>query len=203
MPFCRTWRYATQRAGTVLKRTLPKLSTAMWLVKASMLMLNGLRGKNQWKWWKAKTWRIWRRLISWNSFLSTRNSRGPMFNILDSILKQIQRCLVNFFLNISKDLKLKLKYQGKSLSQRFSLYRSTLTRRPLTTSRETRRSSLRRSWAWWEALWASWLDSPSSVALRPSTFSSGWIYHFNFQSYNNFYVKDNLFQLSILKLSNL
>ena len=38
-----------------------------------------------------------------------------------------------------------IKHQGKSLSQRFSWCKSTLTRRPLTTSSETKRSSLRRN----------------------------------------------------------
>ena len=55
----------------------------------------------------------------------------------------------------------------------FSWWKSTLTRQPLTTSRETRRSRQRPSWVSLEALWGFSLGSPSSVGLRSSSFSSG------------------------------
>ena len=51
--------------------------------------------------------------------------------------------------------------------------RSTLTRLPLTTSRETRRSRRRPSWVLLEAPWDSSLVFPSSVGLRSSSFSWG------------------------------
>ena len=75
-------------------------------------------------------------------------------------------------------------FQGRTYSRertipQFVWCRSTLTRQPLTTSRETRRSSWRASWAWLEAPWDSSLDSPSSAGSRSSSISSGWSDHQN------------------------
>ena len=67
------------------------------------------------------------------------------------------------------------RYQVRSYHlQPFSWFRSTLTRRPSTTSRETRRSRRRPSWVSSEAPWGSSLGSPSSAGSRSSSFSSGW-----------------------------
>ena len=72
------------------------------------------------------------------------------------------------------------------LLQLLSLWRSTLTRRPLTTSRETRRSRRRLSWVSLEAPWASLLGSPSLVALRSSSLSSGWFDSHSYENQNDF-----------------
>ena len=64
-----------------------------------------------------------------------------------------------------------LSNQGRSwLTQLLRLSRSSLTRQPLTTSRRTRKSKWKHSWALLEARWDFSRDSQSSAVSRSSTF---------------------------------
>ena len=151
----RKWRNVLHKAETALRGSQLALSTAALPVRGSLLTYFA----------RLSTTKIVNRLTRRNtkgSWKSTRTWKGKLANISDSI--QIWPTIVSFVVLLTSKF-IDLETQERSCQNLlFSWWESTLTRPPLTTSRETRRSRRRPSWVSLEALWDFLLASPSSVA---------------------------------------